>query len=242
MKHNEKDKTLLRRYLDDLYTVEDVSKLADHLAVPEPEGILEELAADVWDESASQQPLTDLEREKSKKEARQLLKRIEHKKRTWFRRMATVAAAAVLCLVLGGVGYLDYINEQQISYLEASTSYGECKQVLLPDGTQLVLNSCSRIRYPDRFAGNERRVELEGEGYFRVHRNEKQPFIVNTHHFDVRVLGTCFDIKAYLSDEVVSVDVESGKVQVDLPEAMMRLSAPGAGVHQYHFRRIQQAA
>ena len=124
MKHNEKDKTLLRRYLDDLYTVEDVSKLADHLAVPEPEGILEELAADVWDESASQQPLTDLEREKSKKEARQLLKRIEHKKRTWFRRMATVAAAAaaVLCLVLGGVGYLDYINEQQISYLEASTS------------------------------------------------------------------------------------------------------------------------
>ena len=103
MKHNEKDKTLLRRYLDDLYTVEDVSKLADHLAVPEPEGILEELAADVWDESASQQPLTDLEREKSKKEARQLLKRIEHKKRTWFRRMATVAAAvaAVLCLVLG---------------------------------------------------------------------------------------------------------------------------------------------
>ena len=94
MKHNEKDKTLLRRYLDDLYTVEDVSKLADHLAVPEPEGILEELAADVWDESASQQPLTDLEREKSKKEARQLLKRIEHKKRTWFRRMATVAAAA----------------------------------------------------------------------------------------------------------------------------------------------------
>ena len=79
MKHNEKDKTLLRRYLDDLYTVEDVSKLADHLAVPEPEGILEELAADVWDESASQQPLTDLEREKSKKEARQLLKRIEHK-------------------------------------------------------------------------------------------------------------------------------------------------------------------
>lgn len=40
MKHNEKDKTLLRRYLDDLYTVEDVSKLADHLAVPEPEASL----------------------------------------------------------------------------------------------------------------------------------------------------------------------------------------------------------
>lgn len=227
MENNEKDKSLLRRYLDDLYTTEDARRLTGHLADEEHKGILEELAADVWDESASQQPVTDLEREKSKKEARQLLKRIEHKKRTWFRRIAVVATAtaAVLCLVLGGITYLDYINEQQISYLEASTSYGERKQVLLPDGTQLVLNSCSRIRYPDRFVGNQRRVELEGEGYFRVQRNEKQTFIVNTPRFDVRVLGTCFDVKAYLSDEVVSVDVESGKVQVDMPEAMMRLQA-----------------
>lgn len=68
-------------------------------------------------------------------------------------------------------------------------------------------------------------MELEGEGYFRVYHNEKQPFIVNTRHFDVRVLGTCFNVKSYSSDEVVSVDVESGKVQVDLPEAMMRLRA-----------------
>lgn len=227
MENNEEDKSLLRRYLDDLYTTEDARRLTDHLADAEHKGILEELAADVWDESASQRPLTDLEREKSKKEARQLLQRIEHRKRTWFRRVAVAVAttAAVLCLVLGGITYLDYINEQQISYLEASTSYGERKQVLLPDGTQLVLNSCSRIRYPDRFVGNQRRVELEGEGYFRVQRNEKQTFIVNTARFEVRVLGTCFDVKAYLSDEVVSVDVESGKVQVDMPEAMMRLQA-----------------
>lgn len=227
METNEEDKSLLRRYLDDLYTTEDARRLTGHLADAEHKDFLEELAADVWDESAAQQPLTDLEREKSKKEARQLLKRIEHKKRTWFRRIAVAVTttAAVLCLVLGGISYLDYINEQQISYLEASTSYGERKQVLLSDGTQLVLNSCSRVRYPDRFVGNERKVELEGEGYFRVQRNEKQPFIVNTRRFDVRVLGTCFDVKAYLSDEVVSVDVESGKVQVDMPEAMMRLQA-----------------
>lgn len=117
------------------------------------------------------------------------------------------------------------MHKQEITYLEASTSYGERKQFRLPDGTQLTLNSCSRIRYPNRFEGKERRVELEGEGYFRVHHNEKQPFIVNTRHFDVRVLGTCFNVKSYSSDELASVDVESGKVQVDLPEAMMRLSA-----------------
>lgn len=117
------------------------------------------------------------------------------------------------------------MHKQEITYLEASTSYGERKQFRLPDGTQLTLNSCSRIRYPNCFEGKECRVELEGEGYFRVHHNEKQPFIVNTRHFDVRVLGTCFNVKSYSSDELASVDVESGKVQVDLPEAMMRLSA-----------------
>lgn len=121
MKHNEKDKTLLRRYLDDLYTVEDVSKLADHLAVPEPEGILEELAADVWDESASQQPLTDLEREKSKKEARQLLKRIEHKKRTWFRRSRNCRCSCG-CGSLFGAGWrrISGLHQRTADFLSGS--------------------------------------------------------------------------------------------------------------------------
>lgn len=130
---------------------------------------------------------------------------------------------STVCLVLSGIHYLEHLNEQQIIYLEASTSYGERKQLLLPDGTQLTLNSCSHVRYPNNFTGEERKIVLEGEGYFQVHRNEEQPFIVSTRRFDVRVLGTCFDIKSYSSDEIVSVEVESGKVQVDLPEAMMRL-------------------
>lgn len=227
MKDKEKDKSWLRRYLDDLYTTEDARRLLNECSSSEYDDALGEFAADVWEESASQQSHTDLEREQYKKEARQLLKRIEHRKRTWFHRAAISVAgvAAVLCLIFGSIRYWNYANEQQISYLEASTSYGEKKQVLLPDGTQLTLNSCSRVRYPNRFAGEERRIELEGEGFFRVQRNEKQPFIVNTHRFDVRVLGTRFDVKSYSSDEVVSVNVESGKVQVDLPEAMMRLQA-----------------
>lgn len=225
MENTKKNKNLYRRYVDDLYTTEDARQLLDSLPNSDDHEILNELSSDVWEEAATQQPLTDLEREHYKREARQLLKRIEHKKRTWFRRIAVVAVstAAIVCLALGGMHYLKHLNERQIIYMEAATSYGERKQILLPDGTQLTLNSCSHVRYPNNFMGEERRIELEGEGYFQVHRNEKQPFIVSTRRFDVRVLGTCFDIKSYSSDEVVSVEVESGKVQVDLPEAMMRL-------------------
>lgn len=225
MENTKKNKNLYRRYVDDLYTTEDARQLLDSLPNSDDHEILNELSSDIWEEAATQQPLTDLEREHYKREARQLLKRIEHKKRTWFRRIAVVAVstAAIVCLALGGMHYLKHLNERQIIYMEAATSYGERKQILLPDGTQLTLNSCSHVRYPNNFIGEERKIELEGEGYFQVHRNKKQPFIVSTRRFDVRVLGTCFDIKSYSSDEVVSVEVESGKVQVDLPEAMMRL-------------------
>ena len=198
MKNTENNKKRFRRYLDGFYTSEEVSQLLSHLSNPNNHELLNELSSDIWEEAAIQQPLTALEHEQYKQEAYQLLKHIEHKKNNWLHRIAVIVAgtAAIICLIIGGFHYLKYQNEQQIVYLEASTSYGERKQILLPDGTQVILNSCSHIRYPDNFIGNERRIELEGEGYFQVYRNEEQPFIINTRRFDVRVLGTSFDVKA----------------------------------------------
>lgn len=225
MKEKGTDKSMLRRYLDDMYTREEACSLLSKLKDSASDEVLGELTAEVWEEAVAQDFTIGPEREKYKKEAAQLLKRIEHKKRTWLRRITkTVAASvAVVCLIFGSLNLWNYMNRQEIVYLEAFTSYGERKQIQLPDGTLLTLNSCSRIRYPESFVDDERRVELEGEGYFQVYKNGKQPFIVNTSRFNVRVLGTRFDVKSYSSDEIVSVDVESGKVQVDLPEAMMRL-------------------
>ena len=227
MKDTKTEKDKLHRYLDDLYTREEASQLLQSIKEAENQDLLDELAAEVWEESGNLQPATDLEREKYKREARQLLKRIEHKKRTWFRRASVVAVstAAVIAIIIGRVNFFRYMNEQQVTLAEVTTSFGEKRQVTLPDGTLLVLNSCSQVRYPERFVGDSREIELEGEGYFRVARNEKMPFIVKTKRLDVRVLGTRFDVKSYSTDEIVSVSVESGKVQVDLPEAMMRLTA-----------------
>ncbi len=127
MKDIKKDISLFRRYLDDLYTTADARKLLDELHTSESRDILDDLTAEVWEESSSQQTFTDLEREKYKKEAAQLLKRIEHKKRTWFRRITVAAAgvAAVLCITLGSIRYLAYLEDQDATYLEAFTRYGE---------------------------------------------------------------------------------------------------------------------
>ena len=219
MEEKETDKSILRRYLDDMYTQDEAHGLLSKLRDSVSDEVLGELADDVWEEAATHDFTTGPEREKYKEEAARLLKRIEHKKRNWFRRIAktVVASVAVVCLIWGSLNLWDYTNSTQIVYLEISTSYGERRRIQLPDGTLLTLNSCSRIRYPERFIDDERRVVLEGEGYFQVFKNERQPFIVNTSRLNVRVLGTHFDVKSYSSDEIVSVDVESGKVQVDLP-------------------------
>ena len=69
---------------------------------------------------------------------------------------------------------------------------------MLDDGTEIWLNSASELRYPAHFVGNERRVYLTGEAYFQVVRNEVAPFIVETRDMDVKVLGTSFNVSAYM--------------------------------------------
>lgn len=221
-------KTIFRRFFAGVYTKEEASQVFQCISNPESKEVFDDLVAELWEESAiAGHATTDSQREQYKKEARHLLDSIERRKRhSWYRFGAIAASITVLVAIVWGGGYfVSNAFTRELVYVEAGTSYGEKKQLLLPDGTRLVLNSCSHIRYPKQFAGNERRVELEGEGYFNVAHNETEPFIINTSRLDVRVLGTSFNIKSYAADEIVAVSVESGKVQVDVPEAIMRLVA-----------------
>lgn len=227
MKKDKNERAIFRRFLDDVYTQKEAEQFMQSVQEYESGEPFNQLASETWEESAFETLTTDREREKYKKEARKLLNRIAHRKRTYWHRIVTVTAsvAAMVVLILGGARYIHLSNVQDITYLEASTTYGERKQLTLADGTQLVLNSCSHVRYPQHFAKDCRSIELSGEAYFRVTKNEKAPFVVKTQRFDVRVLGTSFDVKSYADDEIISVSVESGKVQVDMPDAMMRLGA-----------------
>lgn len=115
MKNDVTDKSIMRRYLDDMYTQEEarglLSRLKDDIHAP----MLDELATDVWKEAAMEELTTGMEREKYKEEASRLLKRIEHKKRTWFRRIAlTVASASAVVLLISGesIYWVIWINDR----------------------------------------------------------------------------------------------------------------------------------
>lgn len=85
-------------------------------------------------------------------------------------------------------------------------------QLTLADGTLVWLNTASSIKYPSRFTGNERTVELTGEAYFDVKHNAAKPFTVQTKNITVNVLGTRFNVSAYDDEEQSNVVLEKGSV------------------------------
>lgn len=102
-------------------------------------------------------------------------------------------------------------NRVQIHRL--SIPRGETFKVVLSDGTEVFLNSDSRLSYPTVFKGKERIVSLEGEGYFKVARDTEHPFVVKSGKMQVRVLGTEFNVRSYSPDETCVTLIE-GKVAV----------------------------
>ena len=84
----------------------------------------------------------------------------------------------------------------------------------LTDGTSVQLNSGTTINYPPLFTGKKRTVYVEGEAYFNVAHNEKQPFIVKTYASDIEVLGTKFNVNADKDNGIFSVTLAEGSVKV----------------------------
>jgi transmembrane sensor len=115
---------------------------------------------------------------------------------------------------------------REIKYNTLSVPRGGEFFLQLSDGTKVWLNSETILRYPVQFVGNERRVELTGEAFFEVARNEKVPFLVESGTQTVRVLGTEFNISSYKENQFVYTTLVKGSVEVflkDKPEIRQTL-------------------
>jgi ferric-dicitrate binding protein FerR (iron transport regulator) len=136
-----------------------------------------------------------------------------------FMRIYMRAAAILLLplLVAGGLfySYLGNHGKTTIDRQVSSTIYaplGARVSFNLPDGTTGMLNSGSHLSYSIPFTNN-RKVILEGEGWFEVSHDEDHPFEVNTGNSTVKVLGTSFNISAYPAENYVEVVLQQGKVE-----------------------------
>ncbi|HNP53590.1 MAG TPA: FecR family protein, partial [Ferruginibacter sp.] len=97
---------------------------------------------------------------------------------------------------------------------EITVKKGAKTKLQLPDGSQVWVNSDSKLSYPASFQGGQRDVYLEGEAYFDVVKDPKHPFIVHTSGIDVRVLGTAFNVKAYEAEPTIEATLVHGMIEV----------------------------
>lgn len=116
-----------------------------------------------------------------------------------------------------------------LQYNKIEIPTGADYQLKLSDGSIVFLNSNSSLRYPIAFAGKERKVFLEGEGYFEVKGDSEHPFVVNVNGVEIRAVGTRFNINAYPERKGVETTLAEGKVLV------------GNGEHEVLLRPGQQA-
>lgn len=172
----------------------------------------EKIAVESFFDQMQQQEDIQLSDKKGKLLLEQINSKIKRRKLRFKKQLLRVAAILIIAI---GTGITIHSLTETIPEITQTAPKGEKKEVLLADGSIVVLNSNSSITYPQDF-GNTRNVKLSGEAYFKVRRNTQKPFVVATHDVTVKVLGTSFNINSY-NHRKTKVSVLTGKVEVRSP-------------------------
>ncbi|MDD4192386.1 MAG: FecR domain-containing protein [Mangrovibacterium sp.] len=135
------------------------------------------------------------------------------------RKLERAAAILFIPLVLAGIWLFNTrqpfrSSGDQVVYNTVEVPLGMRSSMVLPDGTSVLLNAGSTLKYPVSFQQEDRRVELTGEAYFDVTKDKERPFIVSTSDIAVHVLGTSFNCSAYPDDEQIITALVEGEIEI----------------------------
>jgi ferric-dicitrate binding protein FerR (iron transport regulator) len=177
-------------------------------------------------------------------------------RRRWFR----LAAAVLLPLIMGMVtwkywraGKIAPAGEAVIAWKTLENTGSVQKVAVLPDSTHVWLSPGSRLSYTAGYVNNQRAVQLQGEAFFDVAPDAAHPFMVHAGQLVTQVLGTSFNVEAYLAEQNIRVSLVSGKVAIrpDSSEAQpVATLQPGellvyntaSRAHQVQELKMKQAA
>ena len=131
-----------------------------------------------------------------------------------------IAAVASILLLFGVAGYLAGDRQlfsrksEQAEIIEFKTPKGQQSELILPDGTFVALNYDSKLTYRISESKSLREVELEGQAFFKVPKDQSRTFRVITTNMSVNVLGTEFDVRAYRNDLKTETTLLEGSVEI----------------------------
>lgn len=126
---------------------------------------------------------------------------------------------AALLILLVSIPALAYFFSQTtftspITYTTVAADFGQISKVVLPDSSVVWINSGSSIRYNNEFSATNRDVQLIGEAFFEVNKNENLPLVVSSEDLRIKVLGTEFGVISYPEENTIRVVLEKGKVEL----------------------------
>ncbi len=149
----------------------------------------------------------------------------KHNSNTTFKYI--MAVAAMLVVIFSVYQFSSNTSVENINLLADNEMLSET----LSDGSEITLNENSILSYTKGFTEDERRVNLKGEAFFDIERNEEKPFIIELPHDQyVKVLGTSFNIKAVDNDSLTTVYVSTGIVEFGHEQSKIILVAGETGV------------
>lgn len=185
-----------------------------------------------WFEGINQQYTTQINENELQAELAgiglELNKKIEGSQKRTLRTLRPwyYVAAAIAMLVTAGASYLlvhnkaadnQHLITQKISdgYMIITVAKGDTTHITLEDGSTVILNAASRLRYPAHFTGGHRDLYLEeGEAFFNVAPQPNSTFTVHAGNTSTTALGTSFNIRAYTYEQKITVALLTGKVKV----------------------------
>jgi ferric-dicitrate binding protein FerR (iron transport regulator) len=130
--------------------------------------------------------------------------------------VSKIAAILIIGLLLGLS--VQYFKKTEPVYFTSIAPKGSVSQMVLPDNSIVYLNAGSKLKYTVEGLKGKREVFLDGEAWFDVIKNDKKPFVVHTPFYDVHVLGTQFNVKAYKTDNEITTTLEEGIVHITSSE------------------------
>jgi transmembrane sensor len=201
----ERFQTLLEKYYQGESTLEEDKSLEQYLT------------SDTSSDNASEKAQFRFYREQAKLVPRPDFKIKLEKPKPKVATFFTPFRIAATVTIMMSIGYYLFVRNVK-SFIEERTIQTETRALTLADGTKIWLGSESKVKYPKVFDKMIREVHLEGEAYFEVTENKKQPFIVSTNHSVSRVVGTSFNLRSYPNEAKEELTVLTGEVKFGIKQ------------------------
>lgn len=129
--------------------------------------------------------------------------------------MKKVLQIAAIIIITFGVGFFaNKLIPPKQDYTTINVPYGAKSQIELADGSQIWINSGSKLTYPDNLNQKEVNLYLEGEAFFDIVKNKKRALNVNTSTISIKVQGTAFNVRSYEDDDDVETTLVRGSISV----------------------------